>query len=215
MQTKGESMSKALELAYEKAQNTKFIFRDDRTIEVENAAIVWPDFTGRVTEYHKVLGEKRSFNLVLNGDMLNALKDLESKTGAHFRIRQAVLHKGDDPKDTKGDIGVFYINVKVNLESEYPPIVTLFTEYRKKRSRKTLDKATIGLLDSADLKCVDLILNCYIGRLHPEQITAYLKKLNAIQEPDVEFGGKYDDWEDINKQPDEVINPATGDPENN
>lgn len=207
-------MSRTLELAFEKAKKSKYKFKDGRVLEVEDAVIIWPDFSGKVTEYHKTLGEKRSFNLVLNDDAVAALKDLEKQTGAKFRIREKTFDVVEVEKSKPITIKVHYINVKVNMESNYPPIVTLYTEYNGKRSHKTLNKDTISVLDRTDIKCADMLLNCYNGKMHPEQLTAYLKKLNVIQEPDVEFGGKYDDWEDVNNQPEEVVNPATGDVEN-
>ncbi len=197
-------MSRTTEIAYENALKTQFNFKDKHTIEVMDASILWPDFTGRVTEYNKVLGEKRSFNLVLNPEMLEALRQIEEVNGSKFRIKSAKLHSEDDMKDPNIE-KIYYINVKVNMDPMYQPPVTLFTEYRGKKSRQSLDAATVGILDSADIKTADMLLNIYINKKHPEQCTAYLKKLNVIQEPDAEFGGRYDDWEEVNGEETELV----------
>ena len=74
-----------------------------------------------------------------------------------------------------------YINVKVNMDNDYPPTVTLFTNYNGKRSRVTLNRETIDTLDSTDIESCDMLLNCYVSRMHRDQCSAYLKKLNVIQ----------------------------------
>lgn len=211
-------MSRQTELAFENAKNTKYRFIDNHTIEVMDAVILWPDFSGRVTEYHRVKGEKRSFNLVLNEQFIEALSEIQKTNGTKFRIRSANVYSENDVK-VKGveQKILYYINVKVNMDSEYPPVVTLFTEYNGKRSRTSLNRDTIDTLDSTDMVTCDMQLNCYTSRMHPDQCSAYLKKLNVIQNPQVEFGGRYDDWENCGDgmTAEEIvdsgmINPATG-----
>lgn len=211
-------MSRATELAYEAAKETKFNFRDNHTIEVMDASILWPDFTGRVTDYHKVLGEKRSFNIVIPDEMLEALRQMEQVNGTKFRIHEFNVYSEQDVQ-TKGvqQIVGHYINVKVNMDNAFPPVVTLFTEYRGVKSKNTLHRETIGQLDSVDMEHADMVLNIYSSKMHPDFCTAYLKKLNVIQNPQVEFDGRYDDWEDSrgDGEPQNLgngINPATGEP---
>lgn len=212
-------MSRATELAFENAKKSSFRFVDNHTIEVMDASILWPDFSGRITEYHKVKGEKRSFNLVLNDDMIAALSDLQNQTGSKFRIHQANIYSEDDVRLRGVQQQVlYYINVKVNMDNDYPPTITLFTEYNGKRSRNTITKESIDSLDviANDMEACDVLLNCYVSRLHPDQCTAYLKKLNVIQNKQAEFGGRYDDWENGGSAEDplltasDVVNAATG-----
>lgn len=210
-------MSRATELALENAKKSTLRFIDNHTIEVMDACILWPDFSGRVTEFHTKKGEKRSFNLVLNEQMLKALSDLQVQTGAKFRIHQANIYSEDDVKVRGVEQQViYYINVKVNMDNDYPPMITLFTEYNGKRSRTTITKETVDTLDTIDMVTCDMHLNCYVSRLHPDQCSAYLKKLNVVQNPQVEFGGRYDDWEEGGSAEDpiqtasDVVNAATG-----
>lgn len=207
-------MSKATEVAYENAKQSTFQFLNGNKIEVTNASILWPDFTGRVTKYHKNLGEKRSFNLVLNDDMVKALADLQARTGAKFGIRQANVYSENDIQ-SKGvqQIVLYYINVKVNMESQIPPIVNLFTEFNGKVSKTTLNAATIGQLDSIDMENVGVVINCYTNQFDPERCTAYLTKLYVKQSPQTpEFNGMFDIYndEDGSAAPVDCINPATG-----
>lgn len=210
-------MSRVTELAAENAVKSTLRFVDDHTIEVCDGVILWPDFSGRVTDYHPKKGEKRSFNLVLNASMIQALSDLQEQTGVKFRIHQANIYSEMDVKEKGVEQKVLhYINVKVNMDNDYPPTVTLFTNYNGKRSRVTLNRETIDTLDSTDIESCDMLLNCYVSRMHRDQCSAYLKKLNVIQNKQVEFGGKYDDWEDagmdgepVNTASD-IVNSATG-----
>lgn len=208
-------MSKATEIAYENAQKSVFRFTDNHTIEVENASILWPDFTGRVTPYHKVLGEKRTFNLVLNDAMLQALAEWQTATGVKFNIHPVNVYSDNDVK-VKGvqQIVMYYINVKVNMDNEYPPIVKLFTTYGDKKSSCLLNRDTIGQLDAIDIEEADIVLNCYTSQMHPDCCSAYLKKAYVIQSPQVpDFGGKFDDWDNAEGEitPADVVNAATGD----
>lgn len=207
-------MSKATEIAYENSKKTVFRFTDNHTIEVENASILWPDFTGRVTKYHTVLGEKRSFNLVLNDAMLEALAQWENATGVKFKLHPCNVYSDNDVQ-VKGveQIVMYYINVKVNMDNDMPPVVKLFTTYGNKKSSCMLNRDTIGQLDAIDMEEADLVINCYTSPMHPDGCTAYLKKMYVIQSPQVpEFNGKYDDWDDNDDVTAAgVVNAATGD----
>lgn len=208
-------MSRVTELAAEKAEKSTLRFVDDHTIEVMNGVILWPDFSGKVTDYHPKKGEKRSFNLVLNDEMIRTLSELQEQTGAKFRLHQANIYSEVDVKEKGVEQRVlFYINVKVNIDNDYPPTIILFTEYNGKRSRTTVTKDSIDTLDSMDMETCDMLLNCYVSRMHKDQCSAYLKKLYVVQNKQVEFGGRYDDWEESAEDPiqtaSDVVNSATG-----
>lgn len=222
-------MSKAIELAYQRAQASSFVVLQSEKslrLEVRDAAILWPDFTGRITQYHKTLGEKRSFNIVLNETMLMTLRTLEEQRGIRFRIHEGDMFSVQDI-DTRGceQFKVHYINVKVNINSAYPPVITLYSQVQDpqtgtySRSRNTLDGEKVSVLDSATLVTSDCELNIYQSNPESPYVSAYLKKLNAEQEIQLEFGGRWDGWEnrlDDDEELPEVgpteVNPATGEP---
>lgn len=203
-------MSRTLEVALEKAQRTNINISEtpkSLRIEIMDAAVLWPDFSGRITQFHKVLGEKRSFNIVLNEGMFNALKHLEESRGIRFRIHEADLYSAQDIA-AKGceQVKVFYINVKVNLTGSYPPTITLFTEVQDPktgiptRSRNTLVGDSINNLDHITIVTADCDVNIYQSNPEVEFVSAYLKKLNVSQEVQLEFGGRWDGWENINDE---------------
>lgn len=214
-------MSKTLELALERAQQSTFGVRETSKslrIEVMNASVLWPDFSGRITQFHKVLGEKRSFNIVLNDDMLGMIRELEERRGIRFRIHEADLFSAQDI-ELRGceQVKVHYINVKVNIENAYPPTITLFTEVQDPktgtftRNRNTLVGEAVNNLDRVRVNTADCELNIYQSNPESPYVSAYLKKLNVSTEVQLEFGGRWDGWENVTD--DDVvpeINPATG-----
>lgn len=169
-------MSKTTERAVEEVKKTQFMFKSPREIEVLNAFIFWTNFRGEANQFGS---EIRSFNLALTDEAAEILaqqgwrvKEVENEDGSVLR----------------------FVNVKVNMDSAYPPIVALYSEYRGKRTRRTLDAQSIGELDRVNIESADCLINAYSSKRFEGKVTGYLKKLNVIQEPNVEFGGKYDDW---------------------
>lgn len=171
-------MRKVVENALRDVMKSKFIFKENREIEVRDAVIIWTNFRG---EANKFGNAARTFNLVITAEVAEIL------TKAGWRVREV-------PDEENPEIILYLVNIKVNMESNYPPIITLFSKFRGKRSRRTLDISTVGELDRVDIQSADCVINPYESPNFPGKVTGYLKKLNVIQEPDIEFGGKYDDW---------------------
>jgi hypothetical protein len=169
-------MSRTTERALEAVQESHFNFKDANTIEVINAFIFWSNFRG---EANKFGNTARTFNLAINEGVAGILKE------NGWRVRQV------DHED--GSV-LYFVNIKVNMNSAYPPIITLYSEFRGKRSRRTLDIENVSELDRINSQSADCVINAYASKMYPGKVTGYLKKLNIIQEPDIEFGGKYDDW---------------------
>ena len=174
-------MSRVVEQALEAVVKSEFNFINERQLEVRNAFIFWTNFAGRENKF----GNKaKTFNLAISLEIAEILNT------QGWRVRD-ILNKIDD--DDEGET-LYFVNIKVNMESSYPPIVTLFSEFRGERSRRALDNETISELDRLDILSSDCIVNSYESRQYPGKVTGYLSKLNIIQEPNQEFGGKYDDW---------------------
>lgn len=176
-------MSKKTERAAIDVNESSFIFNEQGGLEVRNAVILWPNFSGKEDHFGN---SARTFNLVINEEVYH---ELESRG---WKVK--FLENGEDLPP------VYYVNIKVNMNSAYPPIVTLYSEFRGKRSKRTLDIESIGEVDRVDIETCDMIISAYQSPKFPGKVTGYLRKMNVIQNPDVEFGGKYDDWleEDIN-----------------
>ena len=171
-----------IEIGIEKVQDTKFIFDDKGGFEVRNAYIFWTNFRG---EANKFGNTARNLNLAITPEVGKMLL----KQG--WRVRERL----SDMTDPDSDV-LFFVNIKVNMNSAYPPIISLYSEFKGKRTKRALEIESIGELDRIDIAECDFSVNAYESKQYPGKITGYLQKLNAIQVPDIEFGGKYDDWLD-------------------
>lgn len=171
-------MSKIVENALKGVQNSNFQFLDDgRSIEILNAVIFWTNFRGEANRFGNTA---RTFNVALSPEMAMLLRE------QGWRIREYPLEEQV----------LYFVNIKVNMSSNFPPVISLYSDFRGKRSKRALDVESMGELDRIDIQSADCIINVYQSEAFPGKISGYLKKLNVIQEPNVEFGGKYDDWID-------------------
>lgn len=184
-------MSKVLETAFEEVKKSNFYFVDENNFEVQDAFIFWTNFAGKANQYGDTA---RTFNLAVPAEAVEPLQTLG------YRVREEVV--GDLLDEETGKTvpaKVYFINVKVNLDSEYPPTVKMFSEYKGKKTQTTIcDNETLAILDSIDIKSCDLAVHCYMSKKFSGKCTGYLKTLYVIKEPNAVFGGKYDDWDEPN-----------------
>lgn len=183
-------MSKVLETAFEEVKKSKIYFVDNNNIEVQDAYIFWTNFSGKPNQFGNVA---RTFNLAVPADAAATLLDLG------YRVREEVIGDLVDADGNTVPAKVYFINIKVNMDSEYPPMVKLFSEYKGKRTQNLItDNEGLALLDSIDIKSCDLAIHSYTSKKFAGKCTGYLKTLYVIKEPNVVFGGKYDDWDEPN-----------------
>ena len=175
-------MSRLIENSLEELSKSEFIFHDNRTLEVRNAVLIWTNFQGKANRFGNTT---KNFNLVINEEVKAAL---EQDPTREFTIHSIGGEGTDDPI-------MYFINVKVNMTSAYPPVVTFYTDFRGQKSRISLDDTTIECLDHINIESADCIINLYESKMHPGKVSGYLRKLNVIQNKESEFGGKYDEWE--------------------
>lgn len=175
-ETKG--LSKVVLAGIEAVKKSQFIINPDNgLIEIRNAYIFWTNFEGRKDQWGN---DARNFNVAVSPEMA----DILASNG--WRVR-------DYGNEDQGMI--YFINVKINMRSTYPPIVTVFSTFRGKRSRTSLTEETLLELDRMDIESSDLIINPWSSKQSEGKVTGYLRTLNVIKEEDVIFGGRYDDWE--------------------
>lgn len=143
------------------------------TLIMENAKIRFRNFSGRPDEFTRE-GD-RSFALVIEDeDLANKLKE----DGWNVRMRMP-KNDGEDPW--------YYLKVKVNFGG-FPPKIIEVTS----RNRVPLNEETVGILDSAELKSVDVEISPYHWEIGGRSgITAYLKTMYATIEEDP-FAAKYE-----------------------
>lgn len=198
-------MGRKLELAYEEMGKSIFTMHSDNTLEVVNASIFWTNFSGRPNQFGS---NARTFNLCIP----DYLAEQFEKDGWKVRSYdlEGIRDKDDNP------VKLYAVRIIVNMEGAFPPQVYLISTFNGKKTRRPLDAESICELDSVDFKStskdpktgecedstgVDLLVNCYESRRFKGKVIGYLKKLYATQDEKVEFGGKYDEWEDEEEVP--------------
>ena len=187
-------MSKLVENALERVQKTTWGL-DRGVLEIRDAVLIFTNFSGQANRFGNT---SKNFNVVLPADLKQFL---EENVALHVNIHkypQNAAGIDDDPC-------LYYINVKVNMDTDFPPIVTLFTNKQTtgpdgsislKKGRVSLEDATIGCLDRVDMERADCKLNLKESKANPGNAVFYLRQLNVIQTIVPDFGGIYEDWDE-------------------
>ena len=140
-------------------------------IKIENARILFRNFSGRETEYNRA--GNRNFHVIIDDENV-ALKLKEE--GWNIKVRQT----SDD------DEPMYHMQIAVRFDN-VPPNVYLVTSKNKTR----LDEESINQLDNADITNVDLEIRPYQWEVNKKTgIKAYLKTMYVTIEEDA-FAEKY------------------------
>jgi len=141
---------------------------DRKTFMVENAQLIFKNFSGREGPYNKA-GE-RNFAVILEDEA--AIQMLEDGWNVKYLEPR---EEEDTPKP--------YISVKVNFAVR-PPRVVMITS----GGRLHLNEASIETLDWADIETVDLICNASVWTVNGKSgVKAYLKSMYVtINEDDLD-----------------------------
>lgn len=143
------------------------------TLIMENAKIRFRNFAGRPDEYTRE-GDRSFALLIEDEDLANKLRE----DGWNVKMRL--------PKE-EGAEPWYYLKVKVNFNGVPPKIIEVTS-----RNHVPLNEDTVGILDTAELKSVDVEVSPYHWEVGGRSgITAYLKTMYATIEEDP-FAAKYD-----------------------
>lgn len=151
------------------------------TITIEDAKLVLRNFEGREGMYERA-GD-RSFGVLLSEEIAESL-ELDGWNVKYFKPREV------------GDVPEPWLQVAVGYKVKPPKVVMITSQ-----SRVHLTEDTIALLDSVDVKTVDLIIRPYHWTVTGKSgIKAYLQTMFVTIEEDelelkyaCESEGQYDE----------------------
>lgn len=148
-------------------------------VTIEDARITFRNFSGKPGQYNKE-GD-RNFAVLIDDKTANRM----SQDGWTVKVLQP-REEGDEPQPFV-KVTVKYRNMKG--EPVKPPRVVMITS----RGKTDLDEDTVGALDWADIKHVDMILRPFQWDVNGNQgINAYLQSIYVtIEEDELEL--KYAD----------------------
>ena len=145
-------------------------------LKIENARVIFRNFSGQETQFNRA--GQRNFSVVI--DDPETARQLNSQ-GWNVRL----LESKDDGEP------IYILQVKINFGSFSPPKVNMVTGTGRNMVTTPLTEETIGILDAADIKYVDIIVNPYEWEVNNKSgIAAYLKTMYAVIEEDA-FAEKY------------------------
>lgn len=161
---------------------------ENPSVLLEDAKIIFRNFAGRAREFNSE-GD-RNFSVILPPDVAEKMK------ADKWRVKQ--LKPRDD--EEQGD---FHLKVTVNYKTGRPPRCVLITS----RGRTELGADEVAILDAADIKRVDLIVNGWWSDMAGGGYGGFLKSIFVtIDEDALEL--KYSDIEDSGQKPSEDAVPA-------
>lgn len=197
-------MNNAGKELFDKVQKSKMQIGkqgNENAIIIRDAVIFKRNFAGKEIPGKRKDGSKfvkrgRTFSLALTEEMMNEI--IKIKGDCKWNSWQ--FGGPEDP-----DLVLYSIEVKINMDSQYPPRVTLYTSWNGETNAEVLNAEKVGILDEISFERADVEINPY----DPDdtgKFTAYLSKMNIKQK------NHYDDefnngWEEHNPYTPSDVNP--------
>ena len=152
---------------------------------MENVRIIFKNFSGKEDRFNRA-GDRNFCVVIDEYDEASRLASLG------WNVKQLrPLEEGGDPR--------FYLQVAVSYKNIEPNIY-MVTNHNKVR----LSESTVGNLDSADIKNVDLIVSPYNWEVNGKSgVKAYCKTMYVTIDEDV-FAGKYSFDDDFAQAEDDI-----------
>ena len=144
----------------------KITFAPRGILQVDDARIVYRNFTGAATQFNRE-GD-RNFSLVIpDEELAERLKE----DGWNVKIK-APREEGDTP--------FMHLPIKIKFNDRGPNVYLITNGVKNK-----LDEESVGLLDNVDIQSVDLDIRPYDWDVQGKTgRTAYLQSIAVVQEVD-------------------------------
>lgn len=150
----------------------------------ENARIMFRNFKGLESKYNR--DGKRNFCVIIDD---TARAEKLKADGWNVRVSN---YDEDNP--------TYYIPVEVSFNN-YPPTIVKVAGSKKTR----LTEETVGLLDSDDIKYVDLVISPYTWEVNGKAgVKAYVKRMYVVVDVDA-FEAKYANYESTDDEEDDDL----------
>jgi len=187
------------------ANNSKYELLMNGNLNVENAAMIYKNFSGNPTRVNPA-GGKRTFSLALNKEYGEKLSNM----GWNVKVKEVrdQLAEGEQTRtvswddyvtglQSEFDHALIYTEIVVNENSEYPPKIYKVSEFNGEKSMGLMPADQWYRLDESELTNIDVSIHPYThGRslANPNAKKGYLKTMYVMAAPVDPFGGKYADY---------------------
>lgn len=181
---------------------SKFELLINGNLNVENAAMIYKNFSGNPTRVNPA-GGKRTFSLALSREYAEKLDNM----GWNVKVKEVRDQIVEDERtrtvgwadyvanyQTEFDHALIYTEIVVNENSEYPPKIYKVSEFNGEKTMALVPPQEWHRLDKSELMNVDVSIHPYThGRslANPDAKKGYLKTMYAMAVPVNDFGGKY------------------------
>ena len=147
-------------------------------VEIEDARIIWPNFSGEASKYNKE-GDRNFCIAIPNQDIADSLTNDVNEFGVGWNV------KIRPPRDEDEDPFKF-LKVKLSFKGQGPDVF-LITNGKMTR----LDEESISCLDHIEISYVDLSIRPYDDEINGRPFrSAYLRAIYVTQNVD-RFAARY------------------------
>jgi hypothetical protein len=148
---------------------SKFEMLINGNLNVENAAMIYKNFSGKPTRVNPQ-GGKRTFSLVLNREVAEKLNNM----GWNVKVKEVRDQQVEgeisrtvnwedylNNYENEFDHALIYTEIVVNENSDYPPKIYKVSEFNGEKSMALIPPDQWYRLDESDLMNVDLVIHPY------------------------------------------------------